>query len=98
SVHWFCGPAGAGKSAIAQTLAKTYAKNGTLAGFFFFWRTDPSRNNLRQLFSTIAFQLANSIRSCVLRSVISSVVLKDPIILASSIETQFDKLIFGPSK
>ncbi|KIK58058.1 hypothetical protein GYMLUDRAFT_45607 [Collybiopsis luxurians FD-317 M1] len=94
SVRWLYGPAGAGKSAIAQTLAETCAKDGSLAGTFFFWRTDPSRNNPRQLFTTIAFQLATSIPE--LRSTINSVVSNNPSILTSSIETQFDELIFQP--
>ncbi|KAF9059733.1 hypothetical protein BDP27DRAFT_1430935 [Rhodocollybia butyracea] len=42
SICWLYGPAGAGKSAIAQTLAEACTRNGILAGSFFFWRTDSS--------------------------------------------------------
>ncbi|KAF5393807.1 hypothetical protein D9757_000012 [Collybiopsis confluens] len=93
-IRWLYGPAGAGKSAIAQTLAETCSKDDTLAGSFFFWRSDSSRNNPRQLFTTIAFQLAILIPE--LRPIINSVVLDNPYILTSSIEAQFNALIVGP--
>ncbi|KIK55323.1 hypothetical protein GYMLUDRAFT_111609, partial [Collybiopsis luxurians FD-317 M1] len=57
-VRWLYGPAGAGKSAIAQTFAQTCAANGTLLGSFFFWHLDPFRNNPQQFFTTIALQMA----------------------------------------
>ncbi|KIK60073.1 hypothetical protein GYMLUDRAFT_168682 [Collybiopsis luxurians FD-317 M1] len=44
-VRWLYGPAGAGKSAIAQTFTQTCANNETLIGSFFFWRSDSTRNN-----------------------------------------------------
>ncbi|KAF9071550.1 hypothetical protein BDP27DRAFT_1321936 [Rhodocollybia butyracea] len=44
SIYWLYGPAGAGKSAIAQTICEEFAKCKTLAAsFFFFARTDSSR-------------------------------------------------------
>ncbi|KAF9077459.1 hypothetical protein BDP27DRAFT_1179511, partial [Rhodocollybia butyracea] len=62
AIIWLYGPAGAGKSAIAQTFAEACARNGTLlVGSFFFWRTDTSRNNPQMLFTTIAYQMAMSI-------------------------------------
>ncbi|KIK54214.1 hypothetical protein GYMLUDRAFT_264732 [Collybiopsis luxurians FD-317 M1] len=91
---WLYGPAGAGKSAIAQTLAETCARRGVLAASFFFWRTDPSRNNPQRLFTTIALQLAISIPE--LRPIIDAAVIDDPSILTSSIENQFEKLIAQP--
>ncbi|KIK52275.1 hypothetical protein GYMLUDRAFT_109672, partial [Collybiopsis luxurians FD-317 M1] len=93
-ICWLYGPAGAGKSAIAQTLAEICVKKGLLIGSFFFWGTDPSRNNPSQLFTTIALQLATSIPA--LRSIIDSVVMKNPMVLTSSIEIQFEQLILQP--
>ncbi|KAF5378977.1 hypothetical protein D9757_009127 [Collybiopsis confluens] len=93
-IRWLYGPAGAGKSAIAQTLAETCSKDDTLAASFFFWRGDSSRNNPRYFFTTIAYRLAISIPE--LRPIINAVVLGDSSILTSSIETQFDKLIAQP--
>ncbi|KIK57989.1 hypothetical protein GYMLUDRAFT_86413 [Collybiopsis luxurians FD-317 M1] len=96
SVRWLYGPAGAGKSAIAQTFAETCMKNGTLAGSFFFWRSDLSRNNPQRLFTTLALQLASGRAWSALRVLINSVVLEDPSLLTSSIETQFEALIIQP--
>ena len=60
SILWLHGPAGAGKSAIAQTVAETYARRGELAASFFFARTVAGRNTLKHLFPTIAAQIAFS--------------------------------------
>jgi len=60
SILWLHGPAGAGKSAIAQTVAETYAGRDQLAATFFFTRTVARRNNIRHLFPTIAIQIALS--------------------------------------
>lgn len=37
SVFWLYGGAGAGKSALAQTLVEKFKKNGDLAASFFFF-------------------------------------------------------------
>ena len=60
SILWLHGPAGAGKSAIAQTVAETCAGRGQLAASFFFARTIAARNALKHLFPTIAVQIAFS--------------------------------------
>ena len=59
-ILWLHGPAGAGKSAIAQTVAETYAGRNQLAATFFFARTVSRRNSIRFLFPTIAIQIALS--------------------------------------
>ncbi|KAF9069340.1 hypothetical protein BDP27DRAFT_1197821, partial [Rhodocollybia butyracea] len=94
SLRWLYGPAGAGKSAIAQTFAESCAKDGTLAGSFFFWRTGPSRNGPERLFATLALQIAGAMPE--LRSIINSVVIKNPSVLTSSMEIQFSELILQP--
>ena len=58
SILWLHGPAGAGKSAIAQTVAETCAERGELAASFFFARIVAGRNALKYLFPTIAAQIA----------------------------------------
>ena len=60
SILWLHGPAGAGKSAIAQTVAETCAERNQLAATFFFARTVASRNSIRHLFPTVAVQIAFS--------------------------------------
>jgi len=59
-VLWLHGPAGAGKSAIAQTVAETCAGRNQLAASFFFARTAANRNTVKHLFPTIAVQIALS--------------------------------------
>jgi len=61
SILWLHAPAGAGKSAIAQTVAETCAGRGELAASFFFARTVATRNALKHLFPTIAAQIALSV-------------------------------------
>ncbi|KAJ6465445.1 hypothetical protein C8R45DRAFT_939635 [Mycena sanguinolenta] len=86
TVLWLYGPAGAGKSAIMQTLARKLQDAGRLG--------HGTRGNGQAVFSTIAYQLALDIPS--LRGVISQVVENDPSIVARSIETQMQKLISEP--
>ena len=59
-VFWLHGPAGGGKSAIAQTVAETCAERNQLAASFFFARTAARRNAVQYLFPTIAVQIALS--------------------------------------
>ncbi|KIL62503.1 hypothetical protein M378DRAFT_36011, partial [Amanita muscaria Koide BX008] len=59
-IFWVHGPAGAGKSAIAQTMAQSCGRQKVAATFFFF-RSDASRNDGNRLFPTLAYQLAFSI-------------------------------------
>ena len=93
-VLWLYGPAGAGKSAIAQTIAEMCAKQGLLVASFFFFRADRSRNNERRLIASIAYQLALSIPQT--RSYIESAVQNDPAIVHKSLETQIEILIIRP--
>ena len=59
-IMWLNGPAGAGKSAIAQTIAERY-KDNRLAASFFYLRNTPDRGAADRLFVTLAWQLAKSI-------------------------------------
>ena len=76
SILWLHGPAGAGKSAIAQTVAETCAKRKELAASFFFARTVASRNSLKHLFPTIAVQIALSAPET--RQRLDSILRNDP--------------------
>ena len=77
-ILWLHGPAGAGKSAIAQTAAEICARRAELAASFFFARTVPSRNTLKYLFPTIAVQIALSAPEK--RQMLDSVLKDDPCI------------------
>ncbi|KIK58406.1 hypothetical protein GYMLUDRAFT_110924, partial [Collybiopsis luxurians FD-317 M1] len=93
-ILWLYGPAGAGKSAIAQTFAQTCAKNENLIGSFFFWRSDSSRNNPERLFATLALQMAVVVPQ--LRAIINAAIAHNPLAPKLSIEDQCDSLIIQP--
>ncbi|KIK58043.1 hypothetical protein GYMLUDRAFT_86435 [Collybiopsis luxurians FD-317 M1] len=93
-LHLLYGPAEAGKSILAQTLAEKCAKTGNLAGTFFFSQFDSTRNTTQRLFTTIAFQMASSIPG--LRSIIDAAVVKNPTVPTSSVQMQFKELILQP--
>ncbi|KAJ7892024.1 hypothetical protein B0H13DRAFT_1625744, partial [Mycena leptocephala] len=89
-VLWLYGPAGAGKSAIAQSFCQQLEEEGRLGASFFFKRRHPSRGNGKKLFATIAYQLA------VLLPELSQAVEKDPTIVDRSLSLQLRRLIIEP--
>ncbi|KAJ6490048.1 hypothetical protein C8R45DRAFT_901601 [Mycena sanguinolenta] len=96
NILWLHGPAGAGKTAVMQTLARQLRVAGRLGGTFFFKRGHATRGNANTLFATIAYQLALSVPW--LRTSISQIVEDDPSVVARSLETQMRKLISEPSR
>ncbi len=58
---WIYGPAGAGKSAIMQTIAEICQETGTLGASFFFLRGADRRNIADHLVATLAYQLARRV-------------------------------------
>ncbi|KAF7372950.1 WD40 repeat-like protein [Mycena sanguinolenta] len=94
TVLWFYGPAGAGKSAVMQTLAGELQVVQRLGGCFFFKRGHATRGNSKTLFATIAYQLALNVED--LRIPISGVVEKNPSIMTRSMATQMQQLISEP--
>ncbi|KAJ7684460.1 hypothetical protein DFH06DRAFT_970873 [Mycena polygramma] len=92
-VTWLCGPAGTGKSALAQTMADRWASEGTLgAAFFAKWRV--GGNSGKSLFPTIAYQLA--LHNPQLRNSIGLAVEADPAICDRALEEQARVLIIDP--
>jgi len=93
-ILWLYGPAGAGKSAIAQTIAELLEKVGLLAAAFFFSRNAAGRNDKTLLAATLVYQLVTSIPE------IHVHVLKalegDPALFSRSIEAQVHALIVKP--
>jgi hypothetical protein len=88
-IFWLSGPAGAGKSAIAQTIAE-HCEGTRLAASFFFQRNTSDRGVLDRLFLTLAWQLATSIPK--LRPYLESTLKAERSIHAKSINVQFDRL------
>ncbi|KAJ6504976.1 hypothetical protein C8R45DRAFT_543569 [Mycena sanguinolenta] len=94
TILWLYGPAGAGKSAIMQALARQLEDAGRLGGCFFFKRGHATCGSGQDVFSTIAYQLA--LNCPALRGTISYIVDKNPSITELSIATQMKALISYP--
>ncbi|KAK1216828.1 hypothetical protein PQX77_020537 [Marasmius sp. AFHP31] len=93
-ICWLSGTAGVGKSAIAMTIAKSWENDGLVASFFFF-RSDPKRNNFSALVPTIALGLVETIP--ILRAFVERQISKRPTILDATLEDQFRELVLAPS-
>ncbi|KAF9267043.1 hypothetical protein L218DRAFT_716008 [Marasmius fiardii PR-910] len=92
-ICWLSGPAGVGKSAIAQTIAER-CEGGALVASFFFFRQDPKRNNPDYLMMTIAHGLVVNVPE--LRQPIIRKIAVNPKILESTMKNQFTELVIRP--
>jgi len=86
------GPAGVGKSAIAQTCAEKLKETGHLGAAFFF--TVKGHNNPLRLFTTIAYQLSTTLPDY--RAVVDERISKDKTLVEKKISSQFKSLIIEP--
>jgi len=93
-VFSLCDVAGAGKSAIAHTVARDCAQKGVLASCFFFDRNIPDRRIPQKLFSTIARDLARLSND--LTEHIVHILENDRSLASASQSRQFDELIMKP--
>ncbi|KAF8166852.1 hypothetical protein BJ912DRAFT_1001995 [Pholiota molesta] len=93
-ILWLYGPAGAGKSAILQTIAECCFERGSVLASFFFGRSDPSRNTFKPLVATIAYQIATTIPEIKLQ--IERAIEHDPLLFEKSLATQLQCLIVEP--
>ena len=93
-IMWVYGPAGNGKSAIAQMIAKMCEEEMILLATFFFARSDPQRNNDRKLITTIAYQITFNLPS--VRDAINGAIEHDPSIFSKSLAVQLKYLIVEP--
>ncbi|KAF7377502.1 NACHT domain-containing protein [Mycena sanguinolenta] len=96
AVYWLHGPAGAGKSAIAQSFCAKLEAQNRLAASFFFKRGHPSRGNGNRLFPTVASQLA--LCQPELTTTISRIVEGDPSLIHRALSVQLQKLIIAPCR
>ncbi|KAJ7434146.1 hypothetical protein FB451DRAFT_303710 [Mycena latifolia] len=94
SIYWLHGPAGAGKSAIMQTLCRRLQDGGRFSGSFFFKRSHTTRGNAKALFVTLAYQLA--LHHPELKGPISESVEGDPSTVGRGMDIQLAKLIIEP--
>ncbi|KAJ2917935.1 hypothetical protein MD484_g2512, partial [Candolleomyces efflorescens] len=97
---WVHGPAGYGKTAVAQTMSERMEVQQHVLNFnplgatFFFWRTSPERNNPSRLVITLAYQLAIAIPD--LQPHVEKAVKRNPMIVSKTLEIQVTKLIAEP--
>ncbi|KAF5362558.1 hypothetical protein D9756_002122 [Leucocoprinus leucothites] len=90
---WLSGPAGAGKSAVAQTFAEYSHGLGRFGAAFFFSRLQ-NRDSPTGVIATIAYQLA--LRDAGYNHLITHILFNDPSILDKPMRIQFHKLIVEP--
>lgn len=89
---WLSGPAGAGKSAVAQTFAELCHELGYLGASFFFSRQ--KRDTVGGLIATIAYQLAD--QDAGYNNLVTRILARSPAILDKALHVQFQKLIVEP--
>ena len=91
---WLYGPAGAGKSAIEQTIAEMCYQKNYLAASFFFSRSVNDRNKKTFLITTIVDQLILSIPE--IREHVGNALYNNHSIFTRSLEAQMDALVVKP--
>ncbi|KAJ3554299.1 hypothetical protein NP233_g12448 [Leucocoprinus birnbaumii] len=92
-VLWLSGPAGVGKSAVAQTIAEILDRRGLLGGVFFFSRLN-NRSDPNVVIPTLVYQLARRLPEYL--KIITKKIIRDPLILDNNRSTQFRELIIDP--
>jgi len=93
-IMWLYGAAGAGKSAIARTMAEKLHSRQKLLATFFFSRQDSSRNHINSVIATLAYKIALTVPEA--RPLIVATIENDPLIFHSGFVHQLQKLIIEP--
>jgi hypothetical protein len=93
-IFWLNGLAGTGKSTIAQTFSELAAQDGTLGASFFCSRDYLDRKELKNIFPTLAYQLACRYPS--FRSQIIQTIRRDPLVAQNSLISQLKDLVVEP--
>ena len=93
-ILWLCDVAGAGKSAIAHTVAQNCFDKGVLASSFFFDRNTPDRRSPLKLFTTIARDLVRLNNDLV--GHLNQILVNDRSVASAGQSRQFDELILKP--
>ncbi|KAJ2930758.1 hypothetical protein H1R20_g6341, partial [Candolleomyces eurysporus] len=88
------GAAGAGKSALQQTIAELCTESGILSAAFFCSSADPTRNTTSFIVPTIAYQIG--LKHHGFRGSVAAAVKHDPNIFSRSLQSQMDVLIVRP--
>ncbi|KAF9472326.1 hypothetical protein BDN70DRAFT_777516, partial [Pholiota conissans] len=91
---WLNGAAGAGKSAIMQTLAEQCFLNLIPVASFFLSRNDATRNSLAPLVATLVYQLIQQIPETT--NTILQSIERNPFIFDQTLESQLHELVIQP--
>ncbi len=92
---WINGPAGCGKTSIAQSISEILARIDCLAASFFWSRSGTGRPTTNEQFvATICFQLCKSIPGLI--DHVASALEHDPGLFNLSISKQMDQLVVQP--
>ena len=94
NVFWLNGLAGTGKSTIAQSFSDAVASDGFLGASFFCSRDYLDRRELKNIFPTLAYQLAY--RYPHFRSHIVKIMKEDPTLAHTSLVSQLENLLVKP--
>ncbi|KAF9444578.1 hypothetical protein P691DRAFT_786500 [Macrolepiota fuliginosa MF-IS2] len=92
-MKWLHGPAGVGKSAVAQTFAEDCQSRNCLGEAFFFSRLKGFDKPL-YIIPTLAYQLAVNLPGY--KAILGQLLADDPAVLQKAMHIQFRKLIIEP--
>ena len=94
NVFWLNGLAGTGKSTIAQSFSEAIVKEGLLGASFFCSRDYLDRKELKNIFPTLAYQLACQYPH--FQSHIISILKDNPTLAHTSLIFQLENLLVNP--
>jgi hypothetical protein len=95
---WLSGPAGAGKSAIAGSVAVACKEEGLLAASFFFSSFSPSayRSSKHGLLATLAYHMSQSAHLDEYKANLYTAIEDHPDIFHKNLKEQAECLVLGP--
>lgn len=91
---WMNGPVGIGKSAIAQTVSYLAAEQGRLSSAFFFLRSDNTRNSLKHLVPSLAYEMTQQIPRTL--DSVCRTIATNPLIFSSYLDRQVNDVLLQP--
>lgn len=97
-ILWVSGPAGAGKTAIAGSIAEYCDEEGLLAASFFFssFSSSEKRRSKRCVVATLVYSLLQHDGLQALRESILSIIERDPAIFRTTLRKQCKALLLKP--
>ncbi|KAF9447121.1 hypothetical protein P691DRAFT_802941 [Macrolepiota fuliginosa MF-IS2] len=95
-ILWMYGPAGVGKSAVAQSCAELLAEKSKLGAALFFSRSVGlnKRDDPHRLFTSLSYQIAT--KSKPFGDILNHNIQNDPTLVTKSIREQFQELLVKP--